>query len=90
MMSAEEVRKCQKEQQEKLSIDEIDLGKIQKEILEAIEENVNTTSVCVFIGRSSLVDKLKALGFNIENRSGYGRGLLYLVSWRGNKNGKTN
>ena len=83
MMSAEEVRKCQKEQQEKLSIDEIDLGKIQKEILEAIEENVNTTSVCVFIGRLSIVAKLKSLGFGIDDRSGYGRGLLYIVSWEG-------
>ena len=90
MMSAEEVRKCQEEIESKLLIDEIELDKIQKEILEAIEENVNTTSVCVFIGRLSIVAKLKSLGFNIENRSGYGRGLLYVVSWGGNKNGKTN
>jgi hypothetical protein len=59
MMSAEKIRRIQKEQQEKLSIDEIDLEKIQKEILEAIQENVNTTSVCIFIGRLSIVAKLK-------------------------------
>ena len=83
MMSAEEVRKFQKEQQEKLSIDEIDLEKIQKEILEAIKENVNTTSVCVFIGRLSIVAKLKSLGFGVDDKSGYGRGALYVVSWEG-------
>lgn len=82
-MSAEEVRKFQEQQQERLSInkiEEIELEKIQKEILEAIKENVNTTSVCVFISRSSLVAKLKDLGFSIDNMSGYGRGLLYVVS----------
>lgn len=81
MMSAEEVRKCQEEIENKLLIDEIELDKIQKEILEAIEENVNTTSVCVFIGRLSIVAKLKSLGFGIDDRSGYGRGALYVVSW---------
>ena len=85
MMSAEEVRKCQEEIENKLLIDEIELDKIQKEILEAIKENVNTTSVCVFIGRSSLVDKLKSLGFGVDDKSGYGRGALYVVSWEGNK-----
>lgn len=90
MMSAEEVRKCQEEIENKLSIDEIDLEKIQKEILEAIQENVNTTSICIFIGRLSIVAKLKSLGFGVDDKSGYGRGLLYLISWGGNKNGKTN
>ena len=83
MMSAEEVRKCQKEQQEKLSIDEIDLEKIQKEILEAIVEDSNVTSVCIFIGRLSIVAKLKSLGFGVDDKSGYGRGALYVVSWEG-------
>ena len=81
MISAEEIRKCQEEIQNKLLIDEIELGKIQKEIFEAIKENVNTTSVCVFIGRLSLVAKLKSLGFSVDDKSGYGRGLLYVVSW---------
>jgi hypothetical protein len=84
MMSAEEVRKFQEQQQERLSInkiEEIEIGKIQKEILEAIKENVNTTSVCVFIGRLNTVAKLKALGFGIEDMSGYGRGSLYVISW---------
>lgn len=87
MMTAEEVRKFQEQQQERLSInkiEEIELEKIQKEILEAIKENVNTTSVCIFISRSSLVAKLKHLGFSIDNMSGYARGLLYVVSWGGN------
>ena len=85
MMSAEEVRKYQEQQQEKLLIDEIDLEKIQKEILEAIQENVNTTSVCIFIGRLSIVVKLKDLGFGVDDKSGYGRGALYVVSWGENK-----
>lgn len=85
MMSAEEVRKCQEQQQMRLSIDEIELEKIQKEILEAIEENVNATSVCIFIGRLSIVAKLKSLGFGVDDKSGYGRGLLYVVSWGENK-----
>ena len=85
MMSAEEVRKCQEEIENKLLIDEIELDKIQKEILEAIEENVNTTSVCVFIGRLSIVSKLKSLGFGVDDKSGYGRGALYVVSWGENK-----
>ena len=84
MMSAEEIRKCQEEIQNKLLIDEIELDKIQKEIFEAIKENVNTTSVCVFIGRLSLVAKLKSLGFGVDDKSGYGRGALYVVSWGGN------
>ena len=83
MMSAEEVRKCQEEIENKLSIDEIDLEKIQKEILEAIVEDSNVTSVCIFIGRLSIVAKLKSLGFGVDDRIGYGRGLLYIVSWEG-------
>ena len=34
--------------------------------IEAIKENVNTTSVCVFIGHSSLIAKLKDLGFGVD------------------------
>ncbi len=91
MMSAEEIKAFQKEfqkqeqEKEQLSIEEMELIKIEKEILEAIMEDSNVTSVCVFIGRLSVVAKLKALGFGIDDRSGYGRGSLYVVSWGENK-----
>lgn len=87
MISAEEIKKFQKEfqkqeqEKEQLSIEEMELIKIEKEIFEAIIEDSNATSVCVFIGRLSTVAKLKTLGFGIDDISGYGRGLLYVVSW---------
>ena len=90
MISAEEIKKFQKEfqkqeqEKEQLSIEEMELIKIEKEIFEAIIEDSNATSVCVFVGRLSIVDKLKSLGFGVDDRSGYGRGLLYVVSWEGN------
>ena len=81
MMNAEQIREFQREQQEKSSIDEKLLIRIQKEILKAIEEDADITGICLHISRSSVVEKLKSLGFGIENRSGYGRGALYIISW---------
>ena len=59
MMSAEEIKAFQKEfqkqeqEKEQLSIEEMELIKIEREILEAIMEDSNVTSI---------VAKLKSLG----------------------------
>lgn len=86
MISAEEVRKKAREfiktqTEMQLKIEEMQLNKIQEEIIKIIERDATATTILTTNLYKNNLDKLEELGFSCKKKDSYLDCINYQISW---------